>query len=177
MTHLPTSRKERKEWDLERKVQRMHDDRRFQWLRTRKSRLILVVMSALLCIGIIPAFAASGIVLGAVVTAAAFLSYWLLRTSVRTVADLPDRFLDERQRAIRNRSYVDAYRIFTFIAGGLATLALVVFFAVQENDAVTLTTTWDQALGLVMFILVLASVLPSMVVAVREPAELAFPES
>lgn len=42
---------------------------------------------------------------------------------------------------------------------------------VYENDAVTLTITWNQAMGGVMFVLVLASALPSMVVAWQDSGE------
>lgn len=171
MPHLPTTWKERKEADLERKVERVQRDQRFQWMRSRNARRVLVIVSALLCIGIIPGFAQGGALVGAVVTIAAALSWWALRISVRTIADLPDRFLDERQRAIRNRAYVNAYRIYAWIIGGIATIGLVIFVLVSENDAVTLTTTWNQALGGVMFVLVLASALPSMVVAWRDRGE------
>ena len=171
MPHLPTTWKERKEVDLERKVERVQHDQRFQWLRSRRARRTLVIISALLCVGIIPAFAQGGSIAGILVTIAAGASWWALRISTRTVADLPDRFLDERQRAIRDRAYLNAYRIYAWIMGGLATIGLVLFIVVSENDAVTLTTTWNQAMGGVMFVLVLASVLPSMVVAWRDRGE------
>lgn len=165
MPHLPTTWKERKEADMERKVERLQHDQKFQLMRSRNARRILVIVSALLCVGIIPGFAQGGAIVGAVVTIATALSWWALRISVRTIADLPDRFLDERQRAIRNRAYVNAYRIYAWIIGGIATIGLVIFILVSENDVVTLTTTWNQALGGVLSILILASVLPSMVVA------------
>jgi hypothetical protein len=165
MPHLPTTAKERKEADLERKVDRALSDQRFQWTRTRTARRVLVCISALLSIGIIPAFAAGNLTIGIPVTAATALTWWLLRLSVRTVADLPDRFLDERQRAQRDRAYLSAYRIYAFVVSGLLTIGLVAFVFVQENDEVTLTTTWQQALGITFFILLSAPLLPSMVLA------------
>jgi hypothetical protein len=171
MPHLPATWKERKEADLERKVERVQHDHKFQWLRTRSARRILVILSALLCVGIIPGFALGGALIGVLVALAAGVSWWALRISVRTIADLPDRFLDERQRAIRDRAYLNAYRIFASIFGGLGTLGLVIFVLVSENDAVTLTTTWNQAIGGVMFVLVVASALPSMVLAWGDSGE------
>ena len=171
MPHLPATWKERKEADLERKVDRIQHDHKFQWLRTRSVRRTLVIISALLCIGIIPGFAQGGAIVGVLVAIAAGASWWLLRISVRTIADLPDRFLDERQRAIRDRAYFNAYRIFASIIGGLATVTMVVFVLVSQSDAVTLTITWNLAMGGVMFVLVLASALPSMVVAWQESGE------
>lgn len=171
MPHLPTTWKERKEADLERKVERVQRDQRFQWLRTRKARRVLAVVSALLCVAIIPSFAQGGGVVGIAVTIAAGCSWWTLRVSTRTVAELPERFLDERQRAVRNRAYFFAYLILGWIVAALLTIALVGFVLVSENDAVTLTTTWNQALGLVLSLTLLISLLPSMVVAWSEAGE------
>ena len=171
MPHLPATWKERKEADLDRKVERIQHDQKFQWLRTRKIRRILVAISALLCVGIIPAFALAGAIVGIVVTIAAWACWWVLRISVRTVADLPERFLDERQLAVRNRAYVYAYLILGWIVAALATIGLVAFVLVSENDSVTLTTTWDQALGLVLSLTLLTSLLPSMVVGWSEAGE------
>lgn len=36
---------------------------------------------------------------------------WIVRTAVRRVADLPDEDIDERQIALRDRTYLVAYRI------------------------------------------------------------------
>lgn len=171
MTKMPTTRRERREADLERRAERMQRDERFQRLRTRGVRRILVIAGALLVLLIAPAFAAVGSIAGIVITAAAWGCWWLLRISLRTVADLPDRFLDERQRAERNRAYLFAYLILGWIVAGLLTVALVGFVLVSENDAVTLTTTWDQALGLVLSLTLLIALLPSMTLAWRDAGE------
>lgn len=171
MPHLPTNRQERMESDLERRVERIQRDHKFQRLRTRSSRRILAVISALLCVAIIPSFAQGGGIVGIAVTIAAWGSWWALRISTRTVAELPERFLDERQRALRNRAYFYAYLILGWVVTALATVGLVAFVLVSENDAVTLTTTWDQALGLVLFLTLLISLLPSMVVAWSDAGE------
>ncbi len=165
MPNLPTTWSERKEADRERKVDRVMSDRLFQWTRTKTMRRVLVVVAAVLCVAIIPAFALGGGFIGIIVTAVAGAVWGLLRMSTRTVADLPDRFLDERQRALRNRSYRYAYLILGWIVAGLVTVGLVAFVIVSENDTATLTTTWPQALGLVLSVTLLISLLPSMVVA------------
>ncbi len=72
---------------------------------------------------------------------------------------------------MRNRSYVSAYLILGWIVGGLATIGLVAFVIVSENDTVTLTTTWGQALGGVLSLTLLISMLPSLVVAWSDPGE------
>ena len=165
MPHLPTTWRERKESDLERKVDRRMRDERLSWLRTRGSRRTLVVVGVLLCVGIIPAFAQSGGLVGIAVTLAAWGVWGLLRLSTRTVADLPDRFLDERQRALRDRAYRYAYLILGWVVAAALTLGLIAFVVVSENDAATLTTTWDQAIGVVLSVTLLISLLPSAVFA------------
>ena len=171
MPHLPTNRQERKEADLERRVERIQRDHKFQRLRTRDSRRILAVISALLCVAIIPSFAQAGGIVGIAVTIAAWGSWWVLRISTRTVAELPERFLDERQRAMRNRAYFSAYLILGWIVATLLTAGLVGFVFFSENDALTLTVTWDQALGLVLSLTLLISLLPSLVVAWSDAGE------
>ena len=165
MPHLPTTRRERKESDLKRKVDRRMRDQRLSWLRTRSNRRALVVVGALLCVGIIPAFALGGGIVGIAVTLAAWGAWGLLRLSTRTVADLPDRFLDERQRALRDRAYRYAYLILGWVVAAALTVGLIAFIIVSENDAATLTTTWDQAIGVVLSVTLLISLLPSTVFA------------
>ena len=153
------------ESDLERKVDRRMRDQRFAWLRTRGSRRTLAVVGALLCVGIIPAFAQGGGIAGLAVTLAAWAVWGLLRLSTRTVAELPDRFLDERQRALRDRAYRYAYLILGWVVAATLTVGLIAFIIVSENDAATLTTTWDQAIGVLLSVTLLISLLPSMVFA------------
>ncbi len=45
---------------------------------------------------------------------------------------------------MRNRSYLSAYLILGWLVGALATIGLVTFVVVSENDTVTLTTTWGE---------------------------------
>lgn len=165
MPHLPTTRRQRKEADLERKIDRRMRDQRLSWLRTRGNRRALVAIGVLLCVGIIPAFALGGGIAGIAVTLAAWGVWGLLRLSTRTVADLPDRFLDERQRALRDRAYFYAYLILGWIVAAALTLGLIAFIIVSVNDAATLTTTWDQAIGVVLSVTLLISLLPSAVFA------------
>ena len=158
MSRLRTNRQERKEANLECRVERIQRDHKFQWLRTRNSRRTIAVISALLCVAIIPSFVQGGGIVGIAVTIAAWCSWWVLRISTRTVAELPERFLDERQRAVRNRAYFYAYLILGWIS-------------VSVNDSLTFTATWVQALGLVLCLSLFISLLPSMVVAWSDAGE------
>ncbi|MGF1666781.1 MAG: hypothetical protein ACFCVC_10990 [Acidimicrobiia bacterium] len=91
------------------------------------------------------------------------LGAWgLLRAAIRSMADLPDERLDERQVQVRDRSYLHAYRI----VGGLgATLGLATI-GMDALDVRTIPTDWLQttAFGL-MFLMM---VLPSCVVGWQE---------
>lgn len=171
MPHLPATWRERQEADQERKAERVLHDPRFHRVRTRTARRALTVVTALLCAAILPAFVLAGGTLGILTTAAAAAGWGLLRLSIRTVADLPDRFLDERQQALRNRAYVSSYRILGSIVGGLATIGLIAFVIVSENDSATVTTTWDQGIGAVLSLTLLISLLPTMVIAWCDPGE------
>ena len=171
MSRLRTNRQERKEANLECRVERIQRDHKFQWLRTRNSRRTIAVISALLCVAIIPSFVQGGGIVGIAVTIAAWCSWWVLRISTRTVAELPERFLDERQRAVRNRAYFYAYLILGWIVSGLLTIGLVVFVSVSVNDSLTFTATWVQGVGLVLCLTLFISLLPSRVVAWSDAGE------
>ena len=171
MPHLPTTWKEREEADLERKVERTQTDQRFQWLRTRGARRVVVIVGGLLLCALVPGYAQGGSLVGTSILIATWVCWLALRVSVRTVADLPDRFLDERQRMLRDRVYRGAFVIYASTVSALVTVGLIAFIMVQENDQVTLTTTWVQAFGLGVFVVTLPILLPSMVVAWRDPGE------
>ena len=144
--------------------------RKYRWLLTRRAQrtaVVLVVVSWLLSIyGTLDltgslGFADSGFSWWSVM---AFLSYLLIRGAVRVVADAPDDLLDERLVALRNRSYLVAYRwlglvfllVFGFMTGAFEAQA-----SAQEGAA-----NFDDALwfGVFLIMFVTAS-LPSMVLA------------
>lgn len=86
-----------------------------------------------------------------------FWAYFAIRRSVQEAADLPDEQLDEREIALRDRSYLESYRVVgAAIACSLA-LALV-DDAVDRDLVVSPTGPW-------MALLLLAGVLPSVVLA------------
>lgn len=143
-------------------------DTRWDWLRTRRARLGIVILMVGLLIAIpiawmtLPALAALGVIgLAAIV-------WWALRMSVRVVADLPEEYLDERQARVRDRAYVDAYRWFAGITLAAAAVALVWFVVVSIDDVVVLELTWAGAMAIFWTFEGLALALPSMVLALRE---------
>jgi hypothetical protein len=143
-------------------------DTRWDWLRTRRARLGIVALMIGMLVAIpvvwmtLPSLAALGVVgLAAIV-------WWALRMSVRVVADLPEEYLDERQARVRDRAYVEAYRLFAGITLAAATVALVWFVVVSIDDAVLVEVTWNGAMAVFWTFEGLALALPSMVLALRE---------
>jgi len=89
------------------------------------------------------------------------VTYLLLRRHVHEAADLPDDRLDEREIAVRDRSYLQAYRLL----GGAIAASLVL--AVVDDAVGGVVASWNQAWA---GLLLLSAVLPSAVLAHRERA-------
>jgi hypothetical protein len=95
---------------------------------------------------------------------------WVLRTAVRRVPDLPDEEIDERQVALRDRTYLIAYRILA------ATFAWLVLAAYIVGDAsatrVVSSSVADWIMADAMFLIIpLVAFLPSAVLAWYAPDE------
>jgi hypothetical protein len=89
---------------------------------------------------------------------------WMLRTAVRRVADLPDEDIDERQVALRDRTYLVAYRILSVTVGWLLLAAYIVADASATRVVSSTVADWVMSQALfVMFPLVMF--LPSAVLA------------
>jgi hypothetical protein len=160
---------QRNEQAIEANVERLMADNSFAKLRTRGARVALVVVATLLIVVMVPAWTLAGSIVGIFAAVAAAGTWWLLKLSVRDVADLPDRFLDERQLAVRNQVYVEAYRWF---AGGtviLASVGIVAFIVRGEDpDIWTVDLTYEWCMGLFWTVMAGALLLPSMVLAIRD---------
>lgn len=160
---------QRNEQAMEAHVERLMADNSFAVLRTRRARVALVVVASLLIVLMVPAWTLAGSIVGILAAVAAAVAWWLLKLSVRNVADLPDRFLDERQLAARNQVYVEAYR---WYAGGtviLASVGIVAFIVLGEDpDTWTVDLTYEWCMGLFWTATAGAMLLPSMVLAIRD---------
>jgi hypothetical protein len=154
------------------RVDRQLRDTRFNRLRGRHARRVLVgAMTA--TIALMPvAWLAGGSVWGIASVVLAAILWWALQVSVRTVADLPEEYLDERQERVRNQAYVEAYRILAAIAVLGSSAGLLAFIVLgQDPDTWTVTLSWN-AVSAIFWVLTASSVaLPSMVLAMRERPE------
>jgi len=95
---------------------------------------------------------------------------WVLRTAVRRVADLPDEDIDERQVALRDRTYLVAYRILAVTVAWLVLGAYIVGDASATRLVSTSVADWIMADA--MFVVIpLVAFLPSAVLAWYAPDE------
>ena len=150
-------------------VDRLLNDDRLATIRTRRARVALVVGNSSVIVFMVPAWTLGGSIVGILTVVAATVTWWLLKLSVRDVADLPDRFLDERQLTVRNQVYVEAYRWFAGVTVVLASAGLLAFIVLGEDpDTWTVDLTWDWCMALFWVVMACALSLPSMVLALRD---------
>lgn len=90
---------------------------------------------------------------------------WLLQRVVRAMADLPSAYIDERIEHVRNLAHKRAFAIFS----GMAMLGVLVFQLVAELRDAPLAVTSSHAFAAFWALILLASSLPSMVLAWTEP--------
>lgn len=166
--------KEKKFWPIEgvtrNEVLKSQSDTRFNFLRTRQSRRwmigALTVLTILVALSsALPTKTSSYVgTLGGLLL---LIGYLLIRTSVRHIADSPDELLDERQIALRDRSYLHSYRIISSVFA-LALVALFIRIDLSET-AFEISDWWGT--GTWFSLIMLMAGLPSMVVAWLDKGE------
>lgn len=95
---------------------------------------------------------------------------WLIRTAVRRVADLPDEDIDERQIALRDRTYLIAYRIAGATVLWLMLAAYIVADATATQGVSAGVAAWLMS-DLFFVLVTLIIFLPSAVLAWYAPDE------
>ena len=151
-------------------VIRSQSDIKFNSLRTRQARRRLVVLWVVLFVGeMLTAFLnnSTGVFVSAAITVLLLWGYFAIRTSVRHVADTPDELLDERQIAVRDRSYLNAYRIISSI---FVVASFGISLALDMGAHLKNSINWTDSTPLVSICLLVA-VLPSLVLAWTDRGE------
>ena len=155
------------------KVQELMVDTKFDRLRTPAAKRLLVALGALSLVGAAvlywfedSLFIGAGF-LGVLLV---FTAWWLLRLSLRLVADAPDEALDEFQVRQRDRTYLDAYRTLGSIMSALAVglMLLVISTDVVESGSVEhyeLSLTFGQASAIIWFVLGSTLLIPNLTLA------------
>lgn len=149
------------------------NDTKWNVIRTARAQRILVVLGVL-SILVAPTlfwfddFIKPGIgILGVIPI---FLIWWLLRISVRLVADAPDEYLDELQLKQRDRTYLHSFRILGGLVSALA-VGLMIFVismdyvSVDSIDYYELTFTFGQVNSVIWSILGSVILVPNLVLA------------
>jgi hypothetical protein len=89
---------------------------------------------------------------------------WMLRTAVLRVADLPDEDIDERQVALRDRTYLVAYRVLSVSVAWLLLAAYIVADASATRVVSSAVAEWVMSDALFV-VMPLVLFLPSAVLA------------
>jgi hypothetical protein len=148
-------------------------DTKWDAIRTARAQRVLVFAGALSLIAAPTLFwfedeIKSGIgILGVIPI---FLVWWLLRVSVRLVADAPDEYLDEYQVRQRDRTYLHSFRILAAVVTALAVTLMVYvissdYRSVGEIDYYSLELTFGQVNAVIWSILGSTILVPNMVLA------------
>lgn len=158
-------------------VEKQLSDTQWDGLRTRGAKIFLVLASNLLLVGgtVFLFFVGDNAwsALSLIYILLIFAFWFLLRQSVRLVADAPQEALDERLIRIRDRSYVIAYRYLALLVILLASALLVVSIvtdAQPESDGFNYNVplTWPQVQAVFWLIFGYAAMLPSIAVIGQE---------
>jgi hypothetical protein len=144
-------------------------DTSYDRFRTRPARIALVAGFGACLVLIAVAYLTLGQLAGLVMVILTAVVWGVLRVSVRTIADLPDDYLDERQLAVRNASYVESYRYLGTAVALALTIGLLAFVVNgSELDTWDVTLTWEGVMATFWVFLGLSLGLPSMVLALND---------
>ena len=106
-----------------------------------------------------------GAILGLLILAVTMFAMYRLYLFRSKMAQAPDEGLDERQRQIRDRAYVDSYRWFVLIT----LLTLVALSLGPTLFDAPIEFTFEVANWCIVGVVLISIALPSAVVAWREP--------
>ncbi len=126
------------------RVEKLMQDTKWDWARTTTNLRVISFAAIAFAVTTPIAFWFENIA-GIAVALILLVLFSILRVALRDVADLPDRYLDERQRTVRNAIYLKAYQ---YLAGffGLITIAIFVTGLVADvsDQNLTVELSFDQ---------------------------------
>ena len=155
------------------KVQELMVDTKFDRLRTPAAKRLLAVLGAISLVGTaLLCWFEDSLFIGAGVLGvlSVFTIWWLLRLSLRLVADAPDEALDEFQVRQRDRTYLDAYRNLGSLVSALAVGLMIL---VISTDAVTsgsveryeFSLTFGQVSAIIWLVMGATLLIPNLTLA------------
>jgi hypothetical protein len=141
--------------------------------RTRRNLVILqsLVIAALALLWLLPSSIKAQTYFEFVLLGSALALYFLLRKSIRLLADAPDELLDERQIGVRDGGYTRAYRLLA-----LSTVLYVVIYIaldtrLERDPTLMIEQTVNPWLSFGLSYAMLAASLPAMTLAWTLPDE------
>ncbi len=152
-------------------VEKQLNDTKWDGLRTPGAKRFLLLASNVVILfgtGFLLALGDSAWAAYSLIHIVLIFAFWfLLRQSVRLIADAPEEALDERMIRQRDRSYLIAYRWMALFAFGFATALMVysIFTDSQTNSDgfnYQLSFTWPQVQAIFWLIFGYSFMLPSM---------------
>jgi hypothetical protein len=158
-------------------VEKQLSDTQWDGLRTKGAKIFLLVSTNLVLLAgtvfLIVVGDNGWTALSLIYILLVFTFWFLLRQSVRLVADAPAEALDERLIRIRDRSYVIAYRWLSLL--GLLLATALVFFSIYtdfqteiDGFSYNIPLTWPQVQAIFWLIFAYSAMLPSMAVIGQE---------
>ena len=158
---------------LAKNIDTVMNDTKWDAIRTSRAQKLLVILGALSLIAAPLAFWFEDFIkpgFGILAIVPMFLIWWLLRISVRLVADAPDEYLDEFQVRQRDRTYLHSFRILAGLVSGLAVTLMVIaissdFQTLGNVDYYNFSMTFGQVNAIIWAVLGSVILIPNMVLA------------
>jgi hypothetical protein len=149
------------------------NDTKWDGIRTARAQRILVVLGVISLVGAPTLFWFEDFVkpgIGILGVIPIFLIWWLLRISVRLVADAPDEYLDEFQVRQRDRTYLHSFRILAALVSALAVPLMIFvismdYVSIDSIDYYEISLTFGQVNAIIWLILGLVILVPNLVLA------------
>jgi hypothetical protein len=152
-------------------VEKQLNDTKWDGLRTRRAKVVLLVASNVAILfgtGFLVAVGDNRWATYSLIHILLIFVFWfLLRQSVRLVADAPEEALDEMMLQLRNRAYVIAFRWLS-VVGFVIITALMAFAIVSDFDEAgdgfnyLVPLTWPQVQAIFWLVVAYVLMLPSM---------------
>ena len=152
-------------------VEKQLNDTKWDGLRTRRAKVVLLFASNVAILfgtGFLVAVGDNRWATYGLIHILWILVFWfLLRQSVRLVADAPEEALDEMMLQLRNRAYVIAFRWLS-VLGFVIITALMAFAIVSDFDEAgdgfnyLVPLTWPQVQAIFWLVVAYVLMLPSM---------------
>ncbi|QKJ25781.1 hypothetical protein HRU87_06385 [Aquiluna borgnonia] len=158
---------------LAKNIDTVMNDTKWDAIRTSRAQKLLVILGALSLVAAPLAFWFEDFIkpgYGILAVLPIFLIWWLLRISVRLVADSPDEYLDEFQVRQRDRTYLHSFRILAGVVTALAMALMIVTISSDYQsdgnvDYYKFALTFGQVNAIIWSILGSTILIPNMVLA------------